>query len=97
MHLRLDSEMIIPSGKELPKNLFTWRQQLLEQLPEDEFDKLALANAIAWDYWLKDFQERVQAVSKRWGALEAANYVVSWCFLLPSARFGGVCKGESVS
>ncbi|KWU42813.1 hypothetical protein RHOSPDRAFT_26729 [Rhodotorula sp. JG-1b] len=63
-------------GKELPKNLFTWRQQLLEQLPEDEFDKLALADAIAWDYWLKDFQERVQAVSKRWGALEAAYYVL---------------------
>lgn len=64
--------------KKLPENLLNWRKQLQERLPKEEFDKLPPADAIAWDLWLKDFQERIQAVSNRWDALTAAKLVVRW-------------------
>lgn len=68
--------------QELPDQLQAWLEQLRKQLSKEWYKELKHTEAIMWDQWLKDFQERVQAVSKRCGFVTAGELIVSRYFVL---------------
>jgi hypothetical protein len=74
---RLEAE-----NPELPDQLQAWLEKLRKQLSKEWYKELKHTEAIMWDQWLKDFQERVQAVSKRCGFVTAGELIVSRYFVL---------------
>lgn len=64
--------------KRLPDQLHCWMTMLKkDHLSEEWYKALDPAEASIWLDWLKDCQERVQAVSKRWGPVTAGQLIVS--------------------
>ena len=83
------SAILAAQDKELPDRLHSWMEELKqEHLSLEWHETLDAEASTRWYQWLKDFQERVQAVSRRWGPVTAGRYIVSWYFhLLLSTRF----------
>lgn len=74
--------ILAAKDEELPDKLYSWMEELKEHLSREWY---GTPEAKWWLQWLKDFQERVQTVSKRWGFVTAGRYIVRWYFLLLSS------------